>query len=300
MPINRSAFVALAGLPNVGKSTLLNSLLERKIAITSPRPQTTRGRVVGILTEGESQVVFLDTPGVHTAKSELGRNMNRAAFGCLADADIQILVTTPKKGPAPLEEKILAELKRSGKPAILVINKVDQAADKTRILETISAFSGLCGFAAVVPLCARNGKGVGILKKELFALLPEGVAYYPEEMVTETPQAVYCAEVIREKLLTALSEEVPHGIAVDVYRIARRENGIWDLDADIVCEKESHKAIIIGRGGEKLKETSSRARRELEEYFGEKVNLKVWVKVRADWRNDPRVIRSLGLSSDEA
>ncbi len=295
MEIKYSGFVSIAGLPNVGKSTLLNALMGEKLAIVSPRAQTTRGKVVGIRTEGDRQVVFIDTPGVHTPHNALGQTMNKTAGEVTADTDVVILVTTVKKGASPLEEKIIKRIQAAGQKSILVINKVDTVKDKPRIMETIAAFSSLHDFDAVIPMSARSKKGLNILEGELWKLIPEGIAYYPEDMTTETPDGEYCAEIIREKLLLSLSEEVPHGIAVEVYRLAQRDNDVIDIDVNIICEKDSHKAIIIGKGGEKLKAIASAARKEIEEYFGYKVNLQTWVKVRDDWRNDPRALRSLGF-----
>ncbi len=296
MEIKYSGFVSIAGLPNVGKSTLLNALMGEKLAIVSPRAQTTRGKVVGIRTEGDRQVVFIDTPGVHTPHNALGQTMNKTAGEVTADTDVVILVTTVKKGASPLEEKIIKGIKAAGQKSILVINKVDLVKDKPRIMETIAAFSALHDFDAVIPMSARSKKGLNILESELWKLIPEGIAYYPEDMTTETPDGEYCAEIIREKLLLSLSEEVPHGIAVEVYRLAQRDNDVIDIDVNIICEKDSHKAIIIGKGGEKLKAIASAARKEIEEYFGYKDNLQTWVKVRDDWRNDPRALRSLGFN----
>lgn len=295
MEIKYSGFVSIAGLPNVGKSTLLNALMGEKLAIVSPRAQTTRGKVVGIRTEGERQVVFIDTPGVHAPHNALGQTMNKTAGEATADTDVVILVTTVKKGVSPLEEKIIKGIQAANQKSILVINKVDTVKDKPRIMQTIAAFSALHGFDAVVPMSARNKKGLSILEQELWKLIPEGIAYYPPDMTTETPDGEYCAEIIREKLLLSLSEEVPHGIAVEVYRMAQRDNDVIDIDANIICEKDSHKAIIIGKGGEKLKAVASASRKEIEAYFGYKVNLQTWVKVRDDWRNDPRALRSLGF-----
>ena len=295
MEIKYSGFVSIAGLPNVGKSTLLNALMGEKLAIVSPRSQTTRGKVVGIRTEGDRQVVFIDTPGVHTPHNALGQTMNKTANEATADTDVVILVVNVKKGVSPLEEKIIKGIQAAKQKSILVINKVDLVKDKPKIMDTIAVFSALHEFDAVVPMSARNKKGLGILEKELWKLIPEGIAYYPEDMTTETGDGEYCAEIIREKILLSLSEEVPHGVAVEVYRMGQRDNDVIDIDVNIICEKDSHKAIIIGKGGEKIKAIATAARKEIEEYFGYKVNLQTWVKVRDDWRNDPRALRSLGF-----
>ena len=295
MEIKYSGFVSIVGLPNVGKSTLLNALMGEKLAIVSPRSQTTRGKVVGIRTEGDRQVVFIDTPGVHTPHNALGQTMNKMANEATTDTDVVILVVNVKKGVSPLEEKIIKGIKAAKQKSILVINKVDLVKDKPKIMETIAVFSALHDFDAVVPMSARNKKGLGILEKELWKLIPEGIAYYPEDMTTETGDGEYCAEIIREKILLSLSEEVPHGVAVEVYRMGQRDNDVIDIDVNIICEKESHKAIIIGKGGEKIKAIATAARKEIEGYFGYKVNLQTWVKVRDDWRNDPRALRSLGF-----
>ncbi len=294
MEIKYSGFVSLAGLANVGKSTLLNALMGQKIAIVSPKPQTTRGRVVGIKNQGAYQIVFIDTPGLHSPRTVLGDAMVKAANENIGDTDIVILVTTVKKAPETLERRIIERIRQTGQKSILVINKVDLVRDKPRVLETIIAFAALHDFNAVVPLCAKNGKGVELLEKELIKLIPEGIQYYPDEMVTDQPARVYCAEFIRLILLFALSYVIQHGIALEFYTYEHRPDGMYDIMVNIICEKQSHKSIIIGRGGDKLKQVARAARLELEGHLGQKVNLQCWVKVKDDWRNNHYLIRNFG------
>lgn len=295
MEIKYSGFVSLAGRPNVGKSTLLNALMGQKIAIVSPKPQTTRGRVVGIRTEGDRQVVFIDTPGLHNPRTALGDFMVKTAQENIEDTDIVLLVTEVKDFVHKLERDVIERIRRTGQKSILVINKVDLVKDKPQILKTIEMFSALHDFEAVVPLCAKSGKGVEILEKELFRLIPEGIQYYPEDMVSDQPERVRAAEILREKMLYLLSDEIPHGIAVEVREFARREGrDLYDISADIICERKTHKSIIIGKNGERLKAIASAARADLEEMLGAKVNLQCWVRVKEDWRNNRYLIRNYG------
>ena len=295
MEIKYSGFVSLAGRPNVGKSTLLNAHMGQKIAIVSPKPQTTRGRVVGIRTAGDRQVVFIDTPGLHSPRTALGDFMVKTAQENIEDTDIVLLVVEARDYVHKLERDVIDRIKRTGQKSILVINKVDTVKDKPRILAAIQAFSALHDFDAVVPLSAKNGKGVDILEKELFRLIPEGIQYYPEDMVSDQPERVRAAEIIREKMLYALSDEIPHGIAVEVYEFSKRDGReLYDISVNIVCERKTHKSIIIGKGGEKLKAIASAARAELEQMLGCKVNLQCWIKVKEDWRNNQYLIRNYG------
>lgn len=295
MEIKYSGFVSLAGRPNVGKSTLLNALMGQKIAIVSPKPQTTRGRVVGIKTAGDRQIVFIDTPGLHSPRTALGDFMVKTAQENIEDTDIVLLVVEARGAVHKLERDVIEWIKRTGQRSILVINKVDTVKDKPRILAVIEAFSALHDFDAVVPLSAKSGRGVEILEKELLRLIPEGIQYYPEDMVSDQPERVRAAEIIREKMLYALSDEIPHGVAVEVYEFAKRDGrALYDISVNIICERKTHKSIIIGKGGEKLKAIATAARVELEEMLGAKVNLQCWIKVKEDWRNNRYLIRNYG------
>lgn len=295
MDIKYSGFVSLAGMANVGKSTLLNAIIGKKVAIVSPRPQTTRNRIVGIKNIDDKQLVFIDTPGLHIPKTVLGDFMMKTANENIIDADIVVLITLVKASVSKLEQNVIDNVKKSGQQCILVINKTDLIKDKPRIMETIALFSKLHDFEAVVPLCAKTGKGVDLLINELLKLIREGVQYYPDEMITDQPERVYIAEVIREKLLYAISDEVPHGIAIEINEYKLRESGdIYDISVNIICEKKGHKSIIIGHNGEKLKAVATAARKDLEESLGKKVNLQCWVKTKEDWRNNQFSLRNYG------
>ncbi len=295
MTIRHSGAVALIGRPNVGKSTLLNAILGEKIAIVSPKPQTTRSRITGIYTRADTQIIFLDTPGWHASKTKLGGYMDKAVDDALADeVDAVLFVIEPKMEPRP-EESVLLKKLPVKTPVILVINKVDNLAEKSRLMPMIAHWSEMHPFAAVVPLSAKKSDGVGILLDELVKRMPEGPQYYPEDMITAEPERLVVAEIVREKLLTALDAEVPHGVAVSVEKMQKRESGdLEDIDATIFCEKEGHTAIIIGRKGAMLKKIGTEARLDIERLLGCHVNLHLWVKVKENWRNRENILRTLG------
>ena len=293
--VSHSGFVAIVGRPNVGKSTLLNAMLGEKLAIVSPRPQTTRTRVTGILTEPDSQMIFLDTPGLLRPRNRLGEYMVKTIGSSLTDVDSAVLVVEPTPQASPGEEELVGRLRDAGIPTVLAINKIDRVADKSRLAGVMAAWSGRMDFAAVVPLSAIGADGIGELKAELKKRLPRGPKFYPDDLYTTEPERAMAAEIIREKLLRMLADEVPHGTAVEIEKMHERETGgLTDIEAVIYCEKESHKGIIIGKGGAMLRKIGIAARHDIEELLGGRVNLRLWVKVRSDWRNQPRMLHSLG------
>lgn len=300
----KSAFIALVGRPNVGKSSLMNRLLGAKVAIVSDKPQTTRTRIMGVLTEGESQFVFIDTPGLHRPRNKLGESMVRAVGESVGDVDVCVLVVDASeweqsRGPAPAERELIDRFRKDKLPAVLVLNKIDLLSDRTRLLGAITAYSSLFDFAAVVPLSARTGDGAGALIDELRPFAGEGPHFFADDSLTDQSERALAAEIIREKLLRRLSHEVPHGIAVGIEKFAdgktREGADLLDVEAVVYCEQESHKGIVIGKGGAMLKTVSTQARVEMERFFGCKVNLRCWVKVKEDWRNRPGLIHQFGL-----
>ena len=292
----KSAYISIVGRPNVGKSTLLNAILGEKIAIVSKKPQTTRNRIMGVHTVGETQFVFLDTPGVHTPRTDLGKYMVDAAKGAIGDADLAILVVEPHGNVGDIEQKIIGRIRKCDIPAILVINKTD-LSDAKKIGDTIMAYSAEFDFAAVVPMSAKNGKGIDILIEEADKFTAEMPWLFPDDMITDQPDRQIAAEIIREKLLRSLDREVPHGTAVVVEEFTEEKN-MLRIRADIFCEKESHKGIIIGNKGATLKLVGTKARTDMEEFFGCKVFLDLWVKVKENWRDNPTVVRNFGYRKD--
>ena len=302
----RSAFIALVGRPNVGKSSLLNRMLGQKVAIVSDKPQTTRTRIMGVLTRGDDQLVFIDTPGFHKPRNRLGENMMRAVGEGLSDVEACVLVVeaAPKFhfDPAhlpPAEKELLETIKRRKLKAILAINKIDLLENKDELLPMMRAYTEAYDFTAVVPLSAANGDGVDALERELLPLTQPGPHFFAEEDVTDQPDRVMVAEIIREKLLRSLDKEVPHGIAVGLERFYERDSAsgepILEIEAVIYCERDSHKGIIIGKKGAMLKKVGMLARQDIEAFFGCKTNLQLWVKVKEDWRNRPGLIHGFGL-----
>ena len=289
----KSAMITIAGRPNVGKSTLINALVGEKIAIVSHKPQTTRNRIYGIVNRGETQFVLRDTPGFHKPRTRLGSYMVDVVRESVADVDAVLLLVEPIAHLGPQEEGLIAQLREAEIPAILVINKID-TVEKDALLEVIALYSAQYDFSAVVPISAKNREGLDVLMAECGKFAAEGPHLFPEDMITDQPERQIAAEIIREKLLWCLEREVPHGTAVEIERFSERENGILDIDATIYCEKPSHKGIIIGRQGEMLKKISSMARVDCERFFGTKVFLQTWIKVRENWRDSARMIRNFG------
>lgn len=294
--MTRSGFVALVGRPNTGKSTLLNCMIGEKIAIVSYRPQTTRSRIVGILTQGDDQIVFTDTPGIHTPKTRLGEEMISAANGAIVDCDLTLLVAEPRL-PGNIEKKIIAGFQKNKVPAILVLNKIDTVSKET-LLPVIAAYAELYNFLEVVPVSARTQDGVGLLIRILKEHLTEGPFFYPEDQKTDVSEPMRICEIIREKLLMLLQEEIPHGLALEMVQMEHTPT-LLRCGVNIYCEKDSHKRIIIGKDGSFLKQVGMLAREELERQYQKKVHLELWIKVNRDWRNNPAKIRSFGLQSQE-
>ncbi len=295
--MKKTGFIAIVGRPNVGKSTLLNAILGEKVAIVSAKPQTTRNRITGIHTDGENQFVFLDTPGIFKPRNKLGDFMVASADTTMKDADAVILVAEAGHAPGNVETDVIAYLEKTGTPSILAINKTD-LFDAERIGETIKAYAELYDFDAVVPICAKNGEQVKALLSECANFLTESDWFFPEDMVTDQPERQIASEVIREKLLRALDKEVPHGIAV-IIEDFKDEDTLLSIRAEIFCEKESHKGIIVGKRGETLKRVGSYAREELERMFGAKVYLNLWVKVKENWRDSAHLVSNFGYKNED-
>ena len=290
----KSGFVAVIGRPNVGKSTLINKVIGQKIAITSDKPQTTRSRIQCILTQDDAQIIFLDTPGIHKPKFKLGEYMLKAAEGTLKEVDAIFFVIDATEKFGGGEKYILERLSATTKPVILVVNKVD-LIEREKILPIIAEYSKRRNFAAVVPISATEGTNVDALIKEAKNFLPEGVQYYPADMVTDQPERLIVAELIREKILHATQDEVPHSIAVDLEEFTPRDNGTIFIRATIYVERDSQKGILIGKGGAMLKNVGKEARPEIEMLLGSKIFLDLWVKVKRDWRNSIGALQSFGL-----
>ena len=301
----KSAFITIIGRPNLGKSSLMNRILGQKVAIVSDKPQTTRTKITDILTKGVDQLVFIDTPGFHKPRNMLDKNMNKAVGDGMADVDAAVLVVeaAPKfslDGGLPhAEVELIKELRRRRLKAVLVINKIDLLEKKEELLTLITLYTKEFDFTAVVPLSARTGDGVDILLSELYVFSKPSPHYFGDDDITDQPERVMVAEMIREKLLRSLDKEVPHGIAVDLERFVERDTAdgepILEVEATIICEKESHKGIIIGKGGAMLKKIGTLARRDIEEFFGIRASVKLWVKVKEDWRNRQGLIHTFGL-----
>lgn len=292
----RSGFVALIGRPNVGKSTLMNRLIGQKIAITSSKPQTTRNRIQTVYTDENKQIIFLDTPGIHKAKNKLGRYMVNVAEKTLEEVDAILWLVEPENYIGAGEQHIIEMLKKTSTPVILVINKIDKVK-KEDIILNIETYTKQMEFADVVPVSALKGNNTDELTDVIGKYLPEGPMYYDEDTVTDQPERQICAELVREKTLRFLSEEIPHGIAVTIERMKERpDGGLIDIDATIICERDSHKGIIIGKKGDMLKKIGTAAREEMENLLMCKVNLKLWVKVKKDWRDSDVLMKNFGYN----
>ena len=289
----KTAMITIAGRPNVGKSTLTNYLVGEKIAIVSNKPQTTRNRICGILTKGENQFVFIDTPGFHKPRTKLGDYMVNVTKGSIADVDLTILVVEPIASIGPQEQGLIEQLNACNCPAILAINKID-TVEKDKLLEVISAYSQAAPFVAIIPISAKTGDGVDALLDACAEHAVEGPFLFPEDSTTDQPERQVMAEIIREKLLWCLDREIPHGTAVEITKFSERDNGIIDIDATIYCEKASHKGIIIGKHGDMLKKISTMARNDCEKFMGTKVYLTTWVKYKENWRDNDFLVRNFG------
>ncbi len=292
----KSGFVAICGRPNVGKSTLLNRIIGQKIAIISDKPQTTRNNILGVYHKEDMQIVFVDTPGIHRPFTKLGETMMKSAGSAMRDADVVLFLVEPTDKPGKIELQIMEDLKKSDIPVILVINKIDKVK-KDLLLPVIAAYQSHFDFASVFMISARQDDGVEALLAELSTFIPEGPMFFPEDAVTDQPERQLVAELVREKLLYLLEQEIPHGIAIEVFQMKEKEK-LYDIEVNIYCEKQSHKGIIIGKGGSVLKEAGSLARADIEKMLDKKVLLKLWVKVKDDWRNREAALRNFGYTGE--
>lgn len=294
--MTKTAFTAIVGCPNVGKSSLLNKMLGTKIAIVSSKPQTTRTKIMGVLTRKETQLVFTDTPGYHKPHNKLGEKMNQAVGDSIGGVDACLFVVEAKGSIKKGEYELIDKFKKLKVPVILAINKIDMLNDKEELLARILEFSNLFEFEAVVPVCAVSGENVDELLDELDKLAFESPHFFPDDTLTDQPERVLAAEIIREKILRLMDKEIPHGIAVSIEKMRERDDkDILDIEAVIYCERESHKGMVIGKKGSMLKKISTYARQDLEDFFAIKVNLQTWVKVKEDWRNREGLIHNFGL-----
>ena len=289
----KTAMITIAGRPNVGKSTLTNFLVGEKIAIVSNKPQTTRNRICGIVTKGQTQYVFVDTPGYHKARTKLGDYMVNVTKSSIADVDLTVMMVEPIASIGPQEQGLIEQLNASRGPVVLAINKID-SVEKDVLLEVIDVYSKVANFSAIIPISAKTGDGVEQLLKECEKYAIESPFLFPEDSTTDQPERQVMAEIIREKLLWTLDREVPHGTAVEITKFSERDNGIIDIDATIYCEKASHKGIIIGKQGAMLKKISSMARTDCEKFMGTRVYLTTWVKVKENWRDSDFLVRNFG------
>lgn len=297
MEIKKSGMISIVGRPNVGKSTLTNALVGDKVAIVTNKPQTTRNRICAVLNRGESQFVFMDTPGLHKAKTALGDYMVQIVKQSVSDVDAVMLLVEPIPNVGGPEAELIARVKELKIPSVLVINKIDTVR-KDELLEVIKVYGEAHPFNAIVPISAKRAEGLDDLLNVLGAFLPEGPQLFPDDMVTDQPERQVCAEIVREKLLLCLDKEIPHGTAVEVTKFSERPDGIIDMDATIYCEKDSHKGIIIGKGGAMLKKIGEQARRDVEKFMGTKCYLQTWVKVKENWRDNVNLIKNFGYRDE--
>lgn len=294
--MTKTAFIAIVGCPNVGKSSILNKIMGTKIAIVSSKPQTTRTKIMGVLTEGDIQLVFTDTPGYHKPHNKLGEKMNQAVGDSIGGVDACLFVVESKGDIKKGEYELLEKFRNLKVPVILAINKIDMIKDKEELLERIVQLNSLFDFETIVPVCASTGEHVDELVDEMKKLAFDSPHFFPDDTLTDQPERVLASEIIREKILRLMDKEVPHGIAVSIEKMRERDNqDILDIEAIIYCERESHKGMVIGKKGSMLKKISTYARQDLESFFGIKVNLQTWVKVKEDWRNREGLIHNFGL-----
>lgn len=295
----KSGFVTLIGRPNVGKSTLMNHLIGQKIAITSDKPQTTRNRIQTVYTDERGQIIFLDTPGIHKAKNKLGEYMVSVAEHTLKEVDVILWLVEPTTFIGAGERHIAEQLNKVKTPIILAINKIDTVKNQDEILTFINAYKDICEFAEIVPVSALKEKNTDLITDLIFKYLPYGPQFYDEDTVTDQPMRQIAAELIREKALRLLDDEIPHGIAVTIEKMTERKNRMMDIEATIVCERDSHKGIIIGKGGSMLKKIGTQARTEIENLMDTRVNLQLWVKVRKEWRDSELFMKNYGYDARE-
>ena len=296
--ITKTAMIALTGRPNVGKSTLTNALTGEKISIVTNKPQTTRNRIFGVVNRGQTQIVLVDTPGFHKARYRLGDYLVKVVNSSVADVDAVALVVEPIANVGTQERLLIEKIKAGGVPAILIINKVDRLENKEDIFPVIAEYTKVCDFQAVIPISAKTGDGVEDVMQELEKFGQDGPQLFPDGMVTDQPERQIIAEIIREKLLLCLDREIPHGTAVEITRFSERENGVIDLDVTIYCEKDSHKGMIIGKGGAMLKKIGQLAREDIENFMGARVFMQTWVKVKENWRDSAAMIKNFGYECD--
>ena len=293
--ITKNAMITIAGRPNVGKSTLTNQLVGEKISIVTNKPQTTRNRICAILNRNETQIVLMDTPGFHKARTKLGDYMVNVVQESVADVDAVVLMVEPIAAIGKQEEALISHLRQIHVPTVLVINKID-TVKKEELLKVMAVYAEAFAFDAIIPISAKQGEGTEVLLDQLEHYAQEGPQLFPEDMITDQPERQICAEIVREKLLLCLDKEIPHGTAVEVTRFTERENGIIDLDVTIYCEKTSHKGIIIGKKGASLKRIGELARIDIEKFMGTKVFLQTWVKVKENWRDSQSLLRNFGFT----
>ena len=292
---NKAAMITVCGRPNVGKSTLTNTLVGEKIAIVSNKPQTTRNRICAVVTKGDTQFVFMDTPGFHKPRTRLGDYMVNVVRESVADVDAVMLLVEPLPNIGKQEQELIARFKETGVPALLVINKID-TVQRAELLEVMAIYSAAYEFDAIIPISAKTGEGVDELLAELSKYAVDGPPLFPDDMISDQPEKQICAELVREKLLLCLDKEIPHGTAVEVTRFSERDDGIIDMDVTIYCEKASHKGIIIGKKGAMLKKIGELARADIEAFMGTKVFLQTWVKVKENWRDSQAQLRNFGFT----
>ncbi len=296
--ITKNAMITICGRPNVGKSTLTNALIGEKVAIVSNKPQTTRNRITAVTSRGDTQYVFMDTPGFHRARTKLGEYMDSVVRRSVGDVDCVVLVVEPIAQIGPQEAELIRQIKQNGMPSVLCVNKID-TVEKPQLLSVIAAYSAAHGFAAIVPVSAKKGEGLEALLDELSAFAQEGPQLFPDDMISDQPEKQICAELVREKLLWCLDKEIPHGTAVVVDRFSQRDGSdIIDMEVTIYCEKASHKGIIIGAGGAMLKKIGQLARKDIESFMGAKVYLQTWVKVKENWRDSGSLLRNFGFTDE--
>ncbi|MDV4150113.1 GTPase Era [Clostridium sp. AL.422] len=289
----KSGFVTIVGRPNVGKSTLLNEIMGEKLSIVSNKPQTTRNNIQTILTGEDHQIVFVDTPGIHKPKHKLGEYMVNSAKDSIKEVDLVLFLINPEEEIGRGDKFIIETLKTQKAPIFLVVNKIDEFTQE-RVAKTLQMYSQEMEFKEIIPISALKGKNVDRLVELMIEAMPEGPKYYPDDMITDVQERFVVSEIIREKALRTLREEIPHGIAVDIIQMKQSPSGTWHIEVDMLCEKDSHKGIIIGKNGQSLKKIGETARYEIERFLNAKVNLKIWVKVRKEWRDNQALLKELG------